>query len=190
MSSAINCEELKKLPVLSPILDNNFWTDQSLEIPTENVDGHFSNEITTGEIIATLGDLLPMETIDNLASDMLNPPDTELQIQLPSDLSAEGGPSNQTHTSLDNPLALDLCKVYMDLFTEELIRRFGIHYPMTAFFVNNGRLSTDITIVVPDPLFLLDLPSSSYAVYDGHYQEIKCVLKYLAEKWSVHIKFI
>lgn len=48
---------------------------------------------------------------------------------------------------------------YMDIFTEDLIGHFGVHYPMTALFVNNGKYSTDITIAIPDPVvqYLLGL---------------------------------
>jgi len=56
--------------------------------------------------------------------------------------------------------------------------------------VNGGRLSTDITIFVPDPVHLTDLPSSTYACYDFHYQDLKTALVDLAAQWSVNIKFV
>lgn len=132
-------------------------------------------ELSTGvEAVGTLNDVLHMD----------QPPTDPWLVE---DCSSY---QSQLTDAINNPLALDLCKVYMDLFTDDIVQRFGIHYPMTAFFVNNGKVSTDITIVVPDPVHLMDLPSFQYTEYQHYYQEMKSVLNYLAEKWSVHIKFI
>lgn len=67
-----------------------------------------------------------------------------------------------------NLIALELCKIYMNIFTANIISRLGVHYPMAAFFVNNGRFSLDITIAVPDPVKQQALPSFTDNDYSGY----------------------
>lgn len=87
-------------------------------------------------------------------------------------------------------LAADIGKIYMAIFNEYLIHRYGHHWPMTVYFNNNGQNPWDMTLVVPNPRDHLVLPTANSQGHPNRFEEIRDTLIALADEWSLNIKFL
>lgn len=196
MSNLFENTESMESAKTSDTLSDVFDYAQKAELPDN---GSIVNQNSKQQpMCETSNDSIELQDLDSLLDSILkDAQEPELPIASPlsfsigtlqSDLMGVHQPGAMMNA---NPLlALDLCKIYMDLFTEHLVAQFGMHYPMTAFYVNNGRYSTDITLTMPDPLTQQGLPSAANTIYQYYYQGIKDFVNDLADKWSIHVKFV
>lgn len=87
-------------------------------------------------------------------------------------------------------LAVNIGKIYLAIFNEYLIHRFGIHWPMTIYFRNSGTNPWDMTLVAPNPTDHRRLPTMDSYLHTQRYLDIKETLIDLADEWSLNINFL
>lgn len=87
-------------------------------------------------------------------------------------------------------LAEDLGKIYLAIFNEYLIHRYGVHWPMTIYHTNNEINPWDLTLVTPNPIDHRRLPTMDSAHHPLRYMDIKDTLVALADEWSLRIQFL
>lgn len=87
-------------------------------------------------------------------------------------------------------LAVDIGKIYLAIFNEYIIHRFGIHWPMTIYFRNDGINPWDMTLVAPNPTDHRRLPTMDDSRHSQRYLDIREALLSLADEWSLNINFL
>lgn len=87
-------------------------------------------------------------------------------------------------------MAVDIGRIYLAIFNEYLVHRFGMHWPMTVYYSNDGINPWDMTLVTPDPVDHRQLPTLDHDGHRERYLDIRDVLISLTTEWSIKLQFL